>query len=44
MQGVVITAYALFSIWIVAPISLIYVGYRLHHKLRNRKEAVSPPK
>jgi hypothetical protein len=33
MQGVVIAAYALFSIWLVAPIGLIYVGCRLYKKL-----------
>ena len=43
MQGVVIAAYALFSIWIVAPIGLIYVGYRLYKTLRSKKETIFPP-
>ena len=41
MQGVVIAAYALLSIWIVGPTCLIYLGYRLYNHVRNRKETIS---
>ena len=41
---VVIAAYALLSIWIIGPICLVYVTYRLYNHLRNRKEAAFPPK
>ncbi len=44
MQGVVIAAYALLSIWIVGPICLIYIGYKLYISLRSRKETSVPSK
>src|SRR3989344_9280265 len=34
MEGVVIAGYGLFTIWILAPIFLIYLAYRLYKKFR----------
>jgi FtsH-binding integral membrane protein len=34
MEGVVIAGYALFTIWILAPIFLVYLAYKLCKKFR----------
>jgi len=34
MEGVVIAGYGLFTIWILAPIFLIYLAYKLYKKFR----------
>jgi len=34
MEGVVVTSYALFTIWILLPIFLIYLSYMLYKKSR----------
>jgi len=44
MQGVFIAAYALLSIWIIGPIGMVYLGYRLYNRLRNKKETAFPSK
>lgn len=40
MEGVVIAGYGLFTIWILAPIFLIYLAYRLYKKFRMKKKSL----